>query len=143
MESEKGTKFEELRDIYIIHISKFDVFGKGKTIYHIKRIIAETQDIVVHEIYVNTKVDDGIEIAEYMGLLNSAEEPGNPKFPKICAVIRNIKRGLEDDNMCNLVQEYAEEYVDEEKAKLMVKCYISGALSENTAAEMLDMKIVS
>lgn len=103
MESEKGTKFEELRDIYIIHISKFDVFGKGKTIYHIKRIIAETQDIVVHEIYVNTKVDDGTEMAEYMGLFNSAEEPGNPKFPKICAVIRNIKRGLEDDNMCNLV----------------------------------------
>ena len=116
MESEKGIKFEKLRDIV---------------------------DNGVHEIYVNTKVDDGTEMAEYMGLLNSAEEPGNPKFPKICAVIRNIKRGLEDDNMCNLVQEYAEEYVDEEKAKLMVKCYISGALSENTAAEMLDMKIVS
>lgn len=118
------------------------MFWKGKTIYHIKRIIEETQDIVdngVHEIYVNTKVNDGTEITEYMGLLNCAEVPDNPKFPKICEAIRNMKTGLEEDNMCDLVQEYAKEYADEEKIKLMVKCYISGALSENIAAEMVDV----
>lgn len=123
---------------YIICISKFDVFGKGKTIYHINRVIKGTQDIVkngVHEIYVNTKVDDGTEIAEYMKLLKGSEVPDNPKFPKICEAIKNIKTGIGDDSMCNLVQEYA----DEEKVKLMVKCYVSGALPVNTAAEMLDM----
>lgn len=141
-ESEKGVRFEELRDIYIIYISKFDLFGKGKTIYHINRVIEETQDIVengVHEIYVNTKIDDGTEIAEYMKLLKSSEVPDNPKFPKICGAIKNLKTGMGDDNMCNLVQEYAKEYADEEKVRLMVKCYLNGALPVNMAAEMLDM----
>ncbi len=137
-ESEKGVKFEELKDIYIIYISKFDLFGKDKTIYHINRVINETQDIVengVHEIYVNTKVDDGTEIVEYMKLLKGSGIPDNPKFPKICGAIKNIKTGMGDDSMCNLVQEYA----DEEKVKLMVKCYVNDALPVNTAAEMLDM----
>lgn len=146
-ESEKGVRFEELKDIYIIYISKFDLFGKGKTIYHINRVIEETQDIVengMHEIYVNTKIDDGTEIAEYMKLLKSSAVPDNPKFPKICEAIKNIKEGLEDDNMCDLVQEYAKEYAkeyaDEEKVKLMVKCYMNGALAANIAAEMVDME---
>lgn len=106
LESEKGVRFEELKDIYIIYISKFDLFGKGKTIYHIKRIIEETRGIVengVHEIYVNTKIDDGTEIAEYMGLLKSAGIPDNPKFPKICEAIGNLKTGLENGSMCDLV----------------------------------------
>ena len=54
---------------------------------------------------------------------------------------------MKDDTMASAlmelmkpeVEKYAQEYADEEKMKLMVKCYISGALSENTAAEMVDM----
>ena len=37
------------------------------------------------------------------------------------------------------VQEYAQKYADEEKIKLMVKGYMSGALSENIAVEMVDL----
>ena len=37
------------------------------------------------------------------------------------------------------VEKYAQKYANEEKIKLMVKCYMSGALSENIAAEMVDL----
>ena len=60
--SEKGIKFDELKDIYEIYISKFDVFGKNRTIYHIDRMIRETHKVVdngTHEIYISTKIDDG------------------------------------------------------------------------------------
>ena len=141
-ESEKGVRFEELKDIYIIYISRFDMFHKGKTIYHVDRILRETQDVVdngVHEIYVNTKIDDGTEIAEYMKLLESVVVPDNPRFPKSCNAIKNIKIGMEDDSMCNLVQEYAKEYADEEKIKLMLELYMDGGVSLDMASKKLNM----
>ena len=96
-ESEKGVKFDELKDIYEIYISKFDVFGRNKTVYHIDRIIRETQEVVnngTHELYVNTKVDDGTEIAEYMQMLKKTTLPDNPKFPRLCETFKNIKTGM-------------------------------------------------
>ena len=44
-ESEKGVKFDELKDIYEIYISKSDVFDRNKTVYHIDRVIRETQEL--------------------------------------------------------------------------------------------------
>ena len=98
--SEKGIKFDELKDIYEIYISKFDVFGKNRTIYHIDRMIRETHKVVdngTHEIYISTKIDDGTEIAEYMQILKKPSLPNNPKFPRLCEAYRNIKTGMGDD----------------------------------------------
>lgn len=139
-ESEKGIKFEELNDIYVIYISKFDMFHKEKTIYHVDRVLRETKDIVdngTHEIYVNTKIDDGTDIAEYMQLLKSAAVPDNLKFPRTCKAIRNVKTGTEDDGMCDLVEEYAKEYADEERIKLTVSFYNDGSISSDVAARKL------
>lgn len=47
-ESEKGVKFDELKDVYEIYISKFDVFGKNKTVYHIDRIIQSFRSCAKH-----------------------------------------------------------------------------------------------
>ncbi|HBI60583.1 MAG TPA: hypothetical protein DDY31_05140 [Lachnospiraceae bacterium] len=141
-ESEKGVKFDELKDIYEIYISKFDVFGKDRTIYHIDRMIRETQEIVdngTHEIYVNTKIDDGTEIAEYMQILKKSALPDNPKFPRLCEAFRNIKTGMGDDVMCDLVQEYAEEYANKEKLKMLVELYKDGTLSVEAAAKKLEI----
>ncbi len=140
--SEKGIKFDELKDIYEIYISRFDVFGKNRTIYHIDRMIHETQEIAdngTHEIYVNTKIDDGTEIAEYMQLLKKPSLPNNPKFPRLCKAFKNIKTGMGDDVMCDLVQEYAEKYANKEKIKMLVELYKDGTLSAGAAAKKLEI----
>lgn len=145
-ESEKGVKFDELKDIYEIYLSRFDVFGKNRTIYHIDRVIRETQDIVdngTHEIYVNTKVNDGTEIAEYMQMLEQPTLLNNSKFPRFCEAFKNIKTGMGDGVMCDLVQAYAEEYADQqvnkEKMKMLVELFNEGMLPLEVAAKKLQV----
>ena len=116
--SEKGIRYEDLPDVYIIYISEFDTFNKGKTMYHINRCIEETDDEVdngYNEIYVNAKIDDGSEVAELMKIFISADIPYNEKFPKICNSIRALKEEKRSDNMCKIVEEYAKEYAKGER----------------------------
>ena len=131
-ESEKGVKFDELKDVYEIYISKFDVFDRNKTIYHIDRVIRETQEVVnngTHEIYVNTKVDDGTEIAEYMQMLKKTALPDNPKFPQLCETFRNIKIGMGDGTMC----------ANKERIKMLVELFNDGTLPVEAAAKKLEI----
>ena len=68
-----GEKFEKVPDIISIFISKFDIFGAGKTIYHVERVIRETgkvRDNGFSEIYVNTKINDGTDISELMNIFS-------------------------------------------------------------------------
>ena len=84
--TEKGIKYKALPDVYMVFISKFDLFGKGRTIYHIDRVIRETGDIAengVHEIYVNTDVDDQTTIAELMQYFKESKGT-HEKFIKLC-----------------------------------------------------------
>ena len=94
---ESGIKYEELPDVYLVFISRFDIFGKNRTIYHINRVIAETNTIVengTHEIYVNTAIDDGTDIS-----------------------------------MCELVEEYAKRYAEEEVKKAVGESEIKVAMN--------------
>lgn len=114
------------------------MFGRNKTVYHIDRIIRETQEVVnnaTHELYVNTKVDDGTEIAEYMQMLKKTTLPDNPKFPRLCEAFKNIKTGMGDGAMCDLVQAYA----DEEKIKMLAELFSEGALSIEDAVRKLEV----
>lgn len=124
----------------MIYISNFDIFHSNKTIYHIDRVIRETGEITdngTHEIYVNTKIDDGTEIAEYMQMLKQKEIPSNPKFPKLCKTIKGIKTGKGDGNMCDLVQEYAKEYADQEKMKLLADMFNKEIITSAVAGNQL------
>ena len=116
------------------------MFGGNRTVYHIDRLIREMREIVdngTHEIYVNTKVDDGTEIAEYMQMLKQPTLPDNPKFPRMCEAFKNIKTGMEDGVMCDLVQAYADEQVNKEKMKMLVELFNEGMLPAEVAARKL------
>lgn len=66
------------------------MFGKNRT-------IRKTQEIVdngIHEGYVNPKVDDRTEIAEYVQVFKKTVLPDNPKFPRLCEAFRKIKTGM-------------------------------------------------
>lgn len=131
--TEKNTKFDELPDVYVVYISAFDVFNASKTIYHIDRVVRETTQVVdngFHEIYVNTKIDDGSIIAGLMQLFNKNSIPDDKRYPHTCNAIRNLKEGKERETMCEEVEKYAQEMV-EKNAKQLAEEYIKQMTEEN------------
>ena len=130
--AEKGTKFGQLPDIYVIYISKNDFFGEGRTLYHVDRILRETKKIVcngTNEIYVNTEIDDGSDIAELMKIFKNPAVPNNNKFPRVCSGIRNLKEGKGRNEMCALVEEYAEQKAKETEKRLAERMLKDGKLN--------------
>lgn len=122
----KNTSFRQLFDLYMVYISDFDMFGMGLTTYYIDRVIHGAGDMVdngYYEVYANTQVDDGTDIAELMRILKSKEIPENRKFPKICKVIRYYKEGKGQLEMCEVVENYAKRCVLEEKRQSAVKLF--------------------
>ena len=108
-ESEPGTKFEEVLELYIVYISEFDFLKGDKTIYHVEKVLRETGQViddVLHEIFVNTAVDDGTEIAELMSCFTK-KEVKNARFPMLSSEVRRLKEsegGMQV--MCEVMQRY-------------------------------------
>lgn len=122
--TEKGIDYKELPDVYMIFISKFDIFKKNKTIYHINRVIEETGTIIengTHEIYVNTEIDDKSGIAELMQYFKkSVGEHQN--FEKLCNRVKYFKesqKGVSD--MCKLVEDYAQTVAAEKEKRANIE----------------------
>lgn len=61
------------------------MFANDKTIYHIDSVIRETGVVVdngLHEVYINTTIDDGTVLAEMMKYFVDSQGI-NQKFPKL------------------------------------------------------------
>ena len=107
-DSDAGEKFKNVEDLYVVYISEFDFIGGGKTTYHVTKVIHETGEIAddgIKEIYVNTAIDDGTDIAELMACFKQTEVR-NPKFPVLSERIKDCKDtggGLKP--MCKVMQE--------------------------------------
>lgn len=118
--TEKGIKYRELPDVYMVFISRFDMFKKGKTIYHIDRVIRETSDVEengVHEVYVNTVVKDGTKIVDLMQYFKKSDGT-NKQFTKLCGRVDYFKHEKEGVRiMATLFDEYVAEYVAEGRAE--------------------------
>lgn len=115
--TEPGEKFEKIPDIIIIYITKFDMYKGKETVYHVDRVVRETGEIVdngLKEVYVNTKIDDGSDIAELMKVFTEAETYNFEKFPKTSKRKAQFKSSEEGENsMCEIVEEFAKEYAKE------------------------------
>ena len=137
-----GTEFKEVPDVIAIFISKFDIFKAGKTVYHIDRTIRETgriSDNGLQEIYVNTKYDDGTEIAELMRIFSQNDAYDFEKFPKTSARKQNflVSEGGKEV-MCEIVEEYAREVAQEQAEEHVRKLFENGA-----SMELVKMSITS
>ncbi len=95
-----GIKFENVPDVCVVFISKFDIFGGNLPLYHVDRVVMETGKIVdngFEEIYVNTQINDGSKVSELMEVF-VYDDVYNDKFPKTSEVKRrwNKESGLPD-----------------------------------------------
>ena len=111
--TEPGAKFKNVPDVIAIYISKFDMFQSEKTVYHIDRVVRETgevQDNGLQEIYVNTKIDDGTDIAELMHIFTDGDAYNFEKFPNVSKRKKQFKESKGgNEDMCDLVENYAKE----------------------------------
>lgn len=128
--TDPGTKFEKVPNVIAIFISKFDMFQKGKTVYHVDRMVRETGEITdngLQEIYVNTKIDDGSDIAKLMKIYREQREFDFEKFPKTS--IRKMQfignEGGKRD-MCEIVDNYAKEVAKEKNKEMVRKLFEKG-----------------
>ena len=65
VDSQRGDKFRELEDLYVVYISEFDVFHGGYTKYHVDSVVRETGKKVkdgLERVFVNTEIKDGTEL---------------------------------------------------------------------------------
>uniref|UniRef100_UPI0022E180EC Rpn family recombination-promoting nuclease/putative transposase n=1 Tax=Butyribacter intestini TaxID=1703332 RepID=UPI0022E180EC len=105
-----GDEFEDVQDVIVIYISEFDMFGEGKTVYHVENVIRETGNSVndgLMSVYVNTEVADDSLISDLMQCFLKTDFEDD-KFPNISRRMKELKHGEEDEKMCKSVEEYAE-----------------------------------
>lgn len=85
--------FDEVLELYIVYISEFDFLKGNKTIYHVEKVLRETGEVIddgLHEIFVNTVIDDGTDIAELMSCFTK-KEVKNDKFPALSSEVKRLK----------------------------------------------------
>lgn len=132
--TEPGSKFENVPDVIGIFISKFDVFKGKKAIYHVERKIKETGEVNdngLYEIYVNTKVDDGTDVAQLMKIFKEQEVYDFVKFPKVSKRKKYFLKGKGGKKeMCEIVEEYARQCVQEAEIEMVEKLFKNGTTYE-------------
>ena len=123
--TETGSEFEKVPNVKGIYIANFDIFNKGKVIYHIRIIVEETGeecDNGLREIYVNASANDGSDLAKLMKIFREQDEYDYEKFPKIS---KRKQQFLEEERgettMCEIVENYAKEYAKEYAEECVVE----------------------
>ena len=116
--SEPGDLFEDVQELYVIYVSRFDVLGNGRATSHAEMTCLETGEKIgdgLHEIYINSQYDDGSKIAR---LMKEFENPdmNNPEFPMTSRRVQQMKHDPEEvANMCEVIEEYAKKRADESR----------------------------
>ena len=130
--TDPGTKFENVPTVYGIFISKFDIFKENKTVYHVDRIVRGSGTVLdngLYEIYVNTKIDDGSDIAQLMKIYKEQNTYDFERFPNVSKRKKQFLKSEEvQGNMVDVVREYAKEYAKEREldtAKNLLKNGVS------------------
>jgi len=149
-ESNPGERFGDVVELYVVYISEFDFLKGGKTIYHVDKILRETGTIVddgLHEIFVNTVIDDGTDISDLMACFMK-KEVKNPKFPALSAEVARLKESEGGaQTMCDIMERYEKIAVRADRIERIERMIKKGYSKEDildlgySEEEFLDAKI--
>lgn len=138
---EPGEKFENVPDIDMVYISAFDLFKLGRVIYHVEPTILEADKVIdneLHEVYVNTEIQDESDISELMQCFLQTEV-NNKKFPKLAQRIDFLKHNDEGVKyMCEISDEIREEGRAEGRAEERKKAIVN-MLKKLTIEDIIDL----
>lgn len=133
-ESNPGEHFRDILELYMVYISEFDFLKGGKTIYHVDKVLRETGKVIddgLHEIYVNTVIDDGSDISDLMACFMK-KEVKNPKFPALSAEVSRLKEtegGAQ--SVCAVMERYERMAVKKEKIERIIVMVEKGYSKED------------
>lgn len=126
---EPGSKFQEVPDVIMVFISKFDIFAGGCPLYHVDRVIRELNrrtDNGMQEIYVNAVIDNGSDVAQLMKVFSYDEVYDDEKFPVTSDIKRRFKTTEEGVSiMCGII----EKYINEGRAEGRVEGRAEGSMN--------------
>ena len=119
--TETGTKFEFVPDVCVIFISAFDMFRSGLPLYHVKKVVMETGQVVedgLTEIYANAVIDNGSKFSKLMKVFTENDTYNTDDFP----VTSEIKARFKFDEggavkMDETLQRWKEEWISEGEAR--------------------------
>ena len=138
-----GVDFIDVPDVKTIYISKFDLFKEGQTIYRIERRLSRNGKAVENgtaEIYVNSKVDDGTEIAELMQYFQKSVGYHN-KFPCLSNRVKMFKESEEGVMyMSSVIEEIRAKSRDEGKLEGRLEGRLEGKLEGRSELALESVK---
>ncbi|MBQ8822187.1 MAG: Rpn family recombination-promoting nuclease/putative transposase [Lachnospiraceae bacterium] len=141
--TDPGSNFKDVPTLYAIYISANDFFGKGKTTYHIDRILRETGDVVdngFYEIYVNARIKDGSPTAELMDIFIQDDTYDEKQFPATSRRKRQFKEGQEEfQEMSSVMDEFKEYVITLDRRQLILAMYHDGEITLHTACKRLNL----
>lgn len=145
-DSNTGDRFGDTLELYIVFISEFDFLKGGKSIYHVEKVLRETGEIIddgLHEIFVNTAIDDGTDISDLMSCF-IRKDFQNPKFPKFSSEVHRLKNtegGV--STMCEIMDKYINIATEEQRKEIEQLNKIiaeNKSLLSDTQAQLFDAK---
>lgn len=134
----------------MIYITLKDIFGKGKTTYHIERHIVECNEYVnngYHEIYVNAENNDESDISEVMRMM-STQDYVNNKYKSISKVKEEMIMPVEVKEAMDRIRSYERSEGKAEgmaegkakgKAEIIFRLFKQGIISEQVALSNLEI----
>ena len=130
---EPGVEFDNITPICVVYITQKDFLKKGLTVYHVQKIVQETQEVVdgVTKIYVNTENNDGSKVAELMALFNKKEldDDDRKKFPSTYKKFHSLKHDKSEVNhMCEKIEKYAKK----REIIVYITAYLENSVSKET-----------
>lgn len=152
--TEAGDKYDQLRETYVIFITKNDILGKGLPIYHIDRMIKETGENFndkSHIIYVNSSIQDETKLGKLMQdfWCKQSKEMNYDVLAERVSFFKEKKEGV--NQMCEILDEVKEEGKNEGRLEgrkegrkegrleTLIELVGDGTLSILKAAEMANM----
>jgi len=108
-------------DVCVIFISAFDMFKSGLPLYHVKKVVMETGQVVedgLTEIYVNAVIDNGSKFSKLMKVFTENDTYNTDEFP----VTSEIKARFKFDEggavkMDETLQRWKDEWISEGEAR--------------------------
>ena len=152
--TEAGDKYDQLRETYVIFITRNDVLGSGLPIYHIDRTIEETGEKFedeTHIIYVNSSIQDETKLGKLMQdfWCKQSKEMNYDVLAERVSFFKEKKEGV--NQMCEILDEVKEEGKNEGRLEgrkegrkegrleTLIELVGDGTLSILKAAEMANM----
>ena len=119
---QKGQKYSELCETYVIFITENDILKENLPIYHIDRVIHETGTLFddgSHIIYVNASYVDSTPLGELMHdfMCSNPVEMHYAELTNKTTNFKEEKGKWEDHRMCQLLEDYVEERSQMYKAR--------------------------